>query len=114
MLRKVVVKLKSKKINLKVKNTDIFSRFSGLMFKTKNTDNLVFDFDKNVRYSIHSYFVFFPFLSIWLDKKNKVLHYEIVKPFSLSIRPKMEFRKIVELPFNDNNVGIIRKFVKKI
>ncbi len=69
---------KKKKINVKPCRS-IWSKFSGLMFKS-NSEPLLFIFKKNKTLSIHSLFCK-PFTAIWIDdKKNatKVLH--IKKP----------------------------------
>lgn len=70
----------------------------GLMFKRRHTDPLIFEFNKDVRTSIHSLFVFFPFKVIWYDKDDNVIEERIVKPFRLFIRPKKAFRRFIEVP----------------
>ena len=102
----------SKKVSLEVKSTSFFTRFSGLMFRSKNTGNLIFDFSYLARWPIHSLFVFFPFLAIWLDNKNKVLDFKIVKPFCLNIAPNTKFKKLIEIPVNKKNQEIIKIFIK--
>lgn len=95
------------------KRTGLFSRGLGLMFKTKNTDSLLFEFKKNLRISIHSFFVFFPFLAIWLDSRNNVLEWRIVNPFCPRAMPEINFRKIIEIPFNLRNKETINLFLRK-
>lgn len=73
-------------------------KYFGLMFRTKKTKPLVFNFSKPVLIPIHSLFVFFNFVAIWFDKNNKVIDYHIVKPFSLNIKPSRPFIKLVEVP----------------
>ena len=109
----VIVKDHNKKIKINLKKTGLFTRGSGLMFRTKNTDNLLFEFGKDVRISITSFFVFFPFLAIWLDKNNNVVDKKIVKPFILSIKPRNKFRKIIEVPLRENTEDIIKFFLGK-
>jgi uncharacterized membrane protein (UPF0127 family) len=103
---------KKNKFHLEVKRVSFFGRLFGLMFKSKNTSNLLFDFFRDRREAIHSFFVFFDFLVLWLDEKNKVLGYRKVRPFSPHIKPKFKFRKIVEIPLNDGNKRIVRLFEK--
>ena len=62
---------------------------------------------------MHSWFVFFPFLTLWLDKNNKVVDLRVVKPFVFSISGKEEFYKIVEIPFNLTNRKLIESFISK-
>ena len=110
---RVKIYYSGKKSELDVKKTGFFSKGIGLMFKTKNTNNLVFEFNEDVSISIHSFFVFFPFLAVWLDSKNNVLECRIVKPFCFYAKPKLEFRKLIEIPLNLRNEKIIKFFTKK-
>ncbi|MEN7982083.1 MAG: hypothetical protein ABFQ65_01405 [Nanoarchaeota archaeon] len=107
------IKYKNKNIEVCVKKVSFFGKFIGLMFRTKNTSNLLFDFRKNFILAIHSYFVFFDFLAIWVDENNNVLDFKMVKPFSINVCPKLPFTKLVEIPFNDKNKKIIEFFVGK-
>ncbi|MEK6844269.1 MAG: hypothetical protein AABX83_02480 [Nanoarchaeota archaeon] len=107
---KIIINYRGKRLNLDVKKLGKFSKGIGLMFKNKNNENLLFDFEKDVGISIHSFFVFFPFLVIWLDVKNNVLEYKVVKPFWPYIRPKKYFRRFIEIPLNKKNEKIIRLF----
>ena len=75
-----------------------FGMISGLMFRTRKTRPLVFEFKKNTRMAIHSFFVFFPFHAVWLDKNNRIIEQRKVKPFTFCVRPKKPFRKLIEIP----------------
>lgn len=99
-----------KEINIPAKKTGLFGKFFGLMFHSRNSNNLLFEFKTATRISLHSFFVFFPFLVLWLDEKNNVLDYRVCKPFEAIISTAKSFRKIIELPFNRNNIRIIRFF----
>jgi len=109
----MIVKYNNKKLEVPVKRVSFFGEAIGLMFRTRQTSNLLFEFKKKVKTPIHSFFVFFSFLAVWLDEKGKVLEYRIVKPFSLHISPKNVFVKLVEIPINDKNRKIIEFFVGK-
>jgi uncharacterized membrane protein (UPF0127 family) len=102
------VKFKRKIINIETRKVSGLERIFGLMFKKSNTDNLLFIFDKNVRYSYHSLFVFFPFIILFLDEKNKVIECKKVNPFCFKINCGLEFRKVIEIPINYKN----RKFIE--
>jgi uncharacterized membrane protein (UPF0127 family) len=104
---------KNKKIELKVKRLGLFGRFSGLMFKSNETGNLLFEFNHDVNMAIHSFFVSFDFIALWLDEKNRVVEWKIVKPFTVAVKPKKRFRKLIEIPFNNDNSKILRFFVGK-
>lgn len=102
-----------KKIRLDVKKVYFFGRFSGLMFRNKSTSNLLFEFSRDVSISIHSLFVFFPFLAVWLDGKNRIIEKRIIKPFIFSAKPMKNFRKLVEIPLNNENKKIVHFLVGK-
>ena len=107
----MIIYYKNKKINISVKKVSVFGKITGLMFKKKTTESLLFDFKKKTKMRIHSYFVFFNFLTVWLDEKNKVLEWRIVKTFTLSIKPKNYFVKLIEIPINKKNEEIVKFFV---
>ena len=73
-------------------------KFTGLMFRSSKTKPLMFSFDGDVDYSIHSWFVFFPFLAIWLDSNNRLVDSKVVYPFQNSVRAKNKFRRLIEIP----------------
>ena len=98
----------NKKFNIEVKKLSYFSYWLGLMFKFKNSENLLFDLPG--KWGIHSFFVFFPFLALWLDDKNKVIKHKIVNPFTFYVNPGKKFAKLVEIPLNDKNKSIISIF----
>ena len=111
---RVGLRYKGKKIFLNVRKCDYFGEAFGLMFQKKeNASALLFDFSGRKRLALHSFFVFFPFLAIWLDDKNKIVEKKIVKPFSISIYPKEPFSKIVEIPLNKKYNKTVRKLVDK-
>jgi uncharacterized membrane protein (UPF0127 family) len=109
----MIISYRNKKIKVDLRKLSFLGKFSGLMFRSREIDNLLFYFEKDVKIAIHSYFVFFPFLAIWLDKNNRVTEWQIVKPFTSIVRPKRQFRKLVEVPFNNRNRQIIGFFVGK-
>lgn len=99
---------KSKNILVEVKVCNGFERFFGLMFtQRKKAKALLFDFQKPIRLSIHSWFVFFPFIAIWLDDKNKIIKIKKIKPFSIPASPRKPFYKIVEIPINKEYEKVI-------
>ena len=105
--------LDSKKINITVKKLNFLGRFSGLMFKSEKIRNLLFDFYYPRKWAIHSYFVFFDFLAVWLDEKNRVMETRIVKPWTFSVKPEKKFKKLIEIPCNSRNTKIIGFLVGK-
>lgn len=96
-------------IELDLKVCNWFERFSGLMFtRRKNAKALLFDFKKPVKIAIHSFFVFFPFVAVWFDKKNKVIDIKVVESFILPVSPKKSFYKLVEIPINQRYKQVVK------
>lgn len=85
-------------ISIKVENCGFLGKVRGLMFRRKSK-NLLFD---NFSGAIHSWFVFFPFVAVWLDDKNRVLEAEIIKPFRNYVKPEKKFGKLIEVPLEGN------------
>ena len=104
---------KNKSFDVRVRILGFFGKIRGLMFRTRNTENLIFAFNREVSISIHSFFVFFPFLAVWVDGKNNVLETQIVRPFIVAVLPKKKFKKLIELPFNNKNKSVIQFLVGK-
>jgi uncharacterized membrane protein (UPF0127 family) len=107
------IKLKNNKIKLNVYKLSEVGKFIGLMFKSRGCKNLMFNFNSPGRWSIHSFFVFFDFMAIWVDDKNNVINWKIVKPFTFKVTPKKEFSTLIELPLNEMNKKLIRYIVDK-
>jgi len=101
----------NRKINLHVREVGFFGKIWGLMFSSKEHENLLFSFNKSTRIAIHSFFVFYSFLAVYLDNKNRVLEFRIVKPFDFHVKPRKVFRKLVEIPLNSRNKRIIATFI---
>lgn len=104
---------KGKKFEADFKKASLINKAVGLMFKGKNTKNLFFSFPKDKNYSLHSFFVFFDFLILWLDENNNVIDFYSAKPFEFHISSEKRYRKILEIPFNSENKNIIDFFVGK-
>ena len=77
--------------------------YKGLMF-SKNKKPLLMEIKNK---SIHSMFVFSPFLALWLNDDNRIVDYRLVHPFSSSIIPKSDFSKIIEIPYEGEYKNII-------
>ena len=107
-MKSIKVGFGNKRFNVKARELPLHEMYFGLMFKGKNCDNLLFN--RSGKWGIHSWFVFFPFLAIWVDDKNNVQEFRIVKPFTFYVEPKREFAKLIELPINERNKKIIEVF----
>lgn len=81
--------------------------YKGLMF-SKNSKPLLIEIKNR---AIHSIFVFFPFLAIWLNDKNKILDCKLIHPFTPYIISKSNFSKIIEIPYKSEYKKIIDKIL---
>lgn len=80
--QELIVTYKKKRIKLLVEKFNLLESAIGLMFSSKEKSGIIlFDFKKERRIDIHSFFVFYDFLAIWLNKKNEVIQIKKVKPF---------------------------------
>lgn len=113
MMATVAVRYRGRKKKIAAKRTGFFRKGFGLMFRSVNTKNLVFVFDKGSCQPFTSLFVFFPFVLLWLDKDDKVIGKEIVMPFKTVINPPGRYYRVVEIPMNRKNRKIVEFFVGK-
>ena len=96
-----------------VRKVSFSCKILGLMFRSRrNAEALLFDFKKPTAMAIHSFFVFFPFVAVWLNDKNEVIECQIVRPWIFHVKPKSEFTKLIELPFNKKYEGVITQIFK--
>jgi uncharacterized membrane protein (UPF0127 family) len=114
MKKELLIGYKGKKIKIVALDCNFFKKFSGLMFSDKEkAEVLLFNFKTKQKISIHSFFVFYDFLAVWLDDKNRVVDLKKVKPFTFCVSPKKDCFKLVEIPINRKNKKIISKFFTK-
>ncbi len=100
-----------KKINLEVRKLSKLGMLKGLMFtKREKAKALLFD-HKNLR--IHSLFVGFPFLALWLDGENRVVDLKIIDNVKFNIPSVNPSLKLVEIPFNSKYDGVLGSIVGK-
>ena len=73
MKKNIILNYREKKIDLELKEMKGFKEAIGLMFcRREKAKALLFSFKKPIDFTIHSFFVFFEFIAIWLDEKGKV------------------------------------------
>ncbi len=107
-------KYKNRGFEINVKKCNAFMRFKGLMFsRRKNAEALLFDFKKPVKMAIHSFFVFFPFVAVWLDEQDEVIEKKVIYPFRPFILPKKEFSKLIEIPINKKYNSVVKNLLEK-
>ena len=86
----------------------------GLMFKKKtNAQILLFEFNKETKMSIHSFFVWFPFIAIWLDSQEKIIGVRKVRPFDFGISPSKKYKSLIEIPLSITYKEVLG-FIKNI
>ena len=107
---KAKIKFKGKEIIIKdIEKASGFKKFSGLMFKSRDTNALLFEFAKPGKWAIHSFFCK-KFLAIWLNQ-GKIVDYKIINKALASIKPKKEFEKLIEIPINEKYADVISRFI---
>ena len=100
--KKVGLEYKGEIFQLDAKVCNNFEKFSGLMFcRREKAEALLFEFENSTKIKIHSLFVFFPFVAVWLDDKNKIVDIKIIKPFTFSVSSSKPFFKLLEIPVNE-------------
>lgn len=103
---------KGNNFNINLKLCQGFNKFRGLMFtRREKARALLFEFKKPTNITIHSLFVFFPFVIIWLNSDDKIIDFKIVKPFSFFVSQKRPFSKIIEIPINNKYQKSIKLLV---
>ena len=111
-MEKFTFKYKGKKFTLEVKKLSLFGKFVGLMFSSqRNAKPLLFEFKNSEKMAFTGLFVFFPFMILWLDKKNNVLDARKIKPFKWHIPMRKSYFKVLEIPFNGNYEKILHSLV---
>jgi len=108
-MKEISFNYKKNKFNIRVRECKGLHKILGLMFKSRDADALFFNFNKQTNTKIHSFFVFFPFVAIWLDERNNLVDIKKVKPFTFSTGSRKTFNKLIEIPLNKRYLYIIKK-----
>ncbi len=108
------IRFNNKNIEIKkLKKLSFFGKFKGLMFsRRENANAMLFEMRKPCKRAIHSLFVFFPFLAVWLDNKN-IVEMKIIKPFTFYASPSKKFSRLIEIPINNRYKKIIELLYPK-
>lgn len=113
-MRNISFKLKGKKFDVIARDCGFFGRVIGLMFKFKESaDAIVFSFDNPTDMGIHSLFVFFPFLAIWIDEQGKAIEIKTIRPFKLFAASKKPYKKLLEIPLNKKYEKIVNSIISR-
>jgi len=111
-MQKISFDYRGKKFSFDAKICRFFDTILGLMFKSrKNAQALLFKFDKSSRITIHSFFVFFPFVVAWFDSKGKIIEIRKIKPFTPFVSIKKPHSMIIEIPINKKYNDIVKFLV---
>jgi uncharacterized membrane protein (UPF0127 family) len=102
MRKEIGLVYRGKKININdVYQVPKIKEGIGMMFHKRETcPAMLFEFRKPSKMKIHSFFVFFSFVGVWMDNKNKIIEIKYVRPWQMSVSPKKEFYKLLEIPVN--------------
>ena len=110
MKKEVIIRYKRKKIKVIARECNILQEFIGLMFSCcENARILLFSFEKSQKIRIHSFYVFYPFVAVWLDEKNRVVDLKIVKPFSPYISTRKKCVNLLEIPINFYYKSLVKR-----
>ncbi|MEK6820269.1 MAG: hypothetical protein AABX71_00995 [Nanoarchaeota archaeon] len=94
---------RARKFKIRARKLGFFGMIRGLMFRRSIKDNLLFEFPWRNKWRIHSWFVFFPFLAIWI-RKDRVFEWKIVKPWRTYVTPNKSFDKLIEIPLSNSKI----------
>jgi uncharacterized membrane protein (UPF0127 family) len=112
MKKRIIINYKNKKIKVLAEDCNILQKSVGLMFSRRQKAKiLLFNFKEKQKIMIHSIFVFYDFVAVWLDKKNKVVDMKIVRPFSPYVSHRKKAFSLVEIPINNHYRRIVKILV---
>lgn len=110
--KRITIHYKGKRLKLDAEDCNLLQKVTGLMFSIREkAEILLFRFNKKQKIRIHSVFVLYPFIAVWLDDKNRIADMKIVKPFNLSVSPKQPAFSLVEIPLNKKNKKIAEALI---
>ncbi len=109
---KIILIKGRKKLSVEGYRCNFLEQGKGLMFSgEKNAKILLFKFKKPSHLSIHSLFVFFPFIAVWTDGKNHILEWKRIKPFTFHVSsPASGFNNLVEIPMTKKHLKVVKFF----
>jgi uncharacterized membrane protein (UPF0127 family) len=111
-MKKIRLSFGKEKFEINLKKCEFIQKGFGLMFTSRERARaLLFEFSKPTKLAITSWFVFFPFVAIWLNEEGRIIQIQKVKPFENSVKPKEKFVKLIEIPVNKKYFRIISSLV---
>jgi len=114
-IKTIDLNYKNKKINIDTTVVPWWYEGIGLMFSRRERARiLLFKFKQEINLAIHSWFVFYSFVAIWIDSFDRIVDIQVVKPFCSSVLPRGgKFERLVEIPINSKNKELVEKLLKK-
>lgn len=100
-----------------IKDCNFMQKIFGLMFSNKEKSRaLKFSFNKPVNYALHSFFINYSFMVLWLGRENNILEIRKVRPWKFNIKSKIKFHSIIEIPINEfyTKRGLINGLLQKM
>jgi uncharacterized membrane protein (UPF0127 family) len=98
---------------LELKVVPRYLHWLGLMFSNKeNASALLFEFKRPRKISIHSFFVSYEFIAIWLDHLGKIIETKKISSWKSRVLPSRNFVKLIEIPCNSKYFGICKSLVE--
>ena len=97
-------------LNISVLRVGFLTQFLGLMFSRRKTSIRLFFYRTDRCVPIHSWFVFYPFLIAWLDSRNRIIEWRVVKPFNSCVLPMKKCMAFLEIPIDEkyrSEIGFI-------
>jgi uncharacterized membrane protein (UPF0127 family) len=112
MKKKIIIHYKKKRITVIAEDCNSLRKFIGLMFSRRQKAGiLMFKFKKKRKIVIHSFFVFYSFVAVWLDERNRVMDLKVVKSFIPYVSHKNKADKLIEIPINKKYDDILTLLV---
>lgn len=88
----------------------LISKVLGFMFafSKKNAKLFIFNQEKNV--DIHMFFVFFPLIVVWLDKRKRIVKMKRMIPFVSYSGAKAKY--VLEIPYSEKIFRKLKRMKK--
>jgi uncharacterized membrane protein (UPF0127 family) len=112
MKKRIIIKIGKKEISFIAEECNMLEKTIGLMFsRREKAEILLFSFKQKQKIAIHSFFVFYPFLAVWLDERNRISKVKIIKPFIPYASSDRKCFRLAEIPISRKNRRIIKALV---
>ncbi|MBT4258257.1 hypothetical protein HOD88_03695 [archaeon] len=101
MEEEICIKKGKENILLNVRKQSFFDMGRGLLFYPREKAPALIFYSSHPKLdAIHSCFLFFDFLAIWLDKNNNVLEIRKIRPWQIHSNHDGDWKKLIEIPIS--------------